>query len=370
MADTEHLIILKQGVGAWNTWREAIGEVKPDLSRADLTEADLAGADLTEADLAWADLYRADLVGAHLSRADLSGADLARAYLTDADLSGADLTDADLSGADLTRAHLYEANLSWAELREADLTDADLTDADLTQATLVNTDVSNATLTDCTVYGISVWNLKGEPKEQSNLLITREEEPAITVDDLRVAQFIYFLVAYPKLKRVIDTITSKVVLLLGRFSDERKPTLDAMADLFRQKDYVPVKLDFERSESQSFLGTVETLARMARFVVADVTDAQIVDTEVAMIARAGPPILPVLLASSAGGDNVTLVALRKTHKTILDTYRYQDTASLLMSLEEAVIEPANAARAASIEQDKERSEIIAQAIRERWPTGR
>jgi hypothetical protein len=38
----------------------------------------------------------------------------------------------------------------------------------------------------------------------------------------------------------------------------------------------------------------------------------------------------------------------------LDTYRYEDTESLLASLEETVAEPANAARAASIKQDKER----------------
>jgi hypothetical protein len=43
------------------------------------------------------------------------------------------------------------------------------------------------------------------------------------------AQFIHLLLHNEKLQRVIDTITSKVVLILGRFSVlERKQVLDAL----------------------------------------------------------------------------------------------------------------------------------------------
>jgi uncharacterized protein YjbI with pentapeptide repeats len=52
MANPEHLQILKQGVEAWNAWREQNRDIKPDL-----TEADLTGADLTGADLHWASHY-------------------------------------------------------------------------------------------------------------------------------------------------------------------------------------------------------------------------------------------------------------------------------------------------------------------------
>ncbi len=37
MANPEHLNILKQGVKAWNTWREKNRSVFPDLTGADLT---------------------------------------------------------------------------------------------------------------------------------------------------------------------------------------------------------------------------------------------------------------------------------------------------------------------------------------------
>ena len=139
-----------------------------------------------------------------------------------------------------------------------------------------------------------------------------------------------------------------------------------MADFFRQNDYVPVIFDFQKPDSQSFLETVATLARLARFVIADFTDAKMVDAEVITIADAGPPILPVLLASSEESDNATLISLRKTHKTILDTYRYKDTESLLTALRENVVGEVNTARDTSIRSDEERSEVITREIREKW----
>jgi hypothetical protein len=49
----------------------------------------------------------------------------------------------------------------------------------------------DADLTGCRVYGVSAWDLKLERIEQQNLIITPENEPAITVDNIEVAQFIY-----------------------------------------------------------------------------------------------------------------------------------------------------------------------------------
>ena len=46
MANKEHLARLNKGVEAWNQWREANRDIKPDL-----TGADLSGADLHEVNL-------------------------------------------------------------------------------------------------------------------------------------------------------------------------------------------------------------------------------------------------------------------------------------------------------------------------------
>ncbi len=45
----EHLEIIKQGVEAWNHWRQERGiEEQPDLRRANLERMDLHRADLSE----------------------------------------------------------------------------------------------------------------------------------------------------------------------------------------------------------------------------------------------------------------------------------------------------------------------------------
>lgn len=65
------------------------------------------------------------------------------------------------------------------------------------------------------------------------LILASGQEPEITTDDIEVAQFLYLLIHNEKLRKVIDTITSKVVLILGRFTPERKAVLDALRDEVR-----------------------------------------------------------------------------------------------------------------------------------------
>jgi len=77
---------------------------------------------------------------------------------------------------------------------------------------------------------VSAWGLKLPRAKQQNLIITRNDEPEITVDNIEIAQFIYLMLNNEKVRDVIDTITSKVVLILGRFTDERKAVIDAVRE--------------------------------------------------------------------------------------------------------------------------------------------
>lgn len=139
MANPEHLKVLRQGVKAWNQWREKDPRITPDFSEADLGEADLRRADLRGADLSGAYLDGANLGGASLSRANLSRASLFVADLDAANLFVADLGGATLIGATLIGANLGEANLGGADLIRANLSRASLIQADLTKTVLSET---------------------------------------------------------------------------------------------------------------------------------------------------------------------------------------------------------------------------------------
>ncbi|HVO69491.1 MAG TPA: pentapeptide repeat-containing protein, partial [Aggregatilineaceae bacterium] len=135
MADRKHLQMLARGVKTWNAWRKR-SSAQPDLSRAVLVDRELRGINLSEANL-----ERAILRGTTLSRANLAGARLRR------------------------------ADLRTASLRRARLDGADLTGAILRHASLAETSVEDAIFEGCEIYGIAVWNLRGKPRMQANLVI-------------------------------------------------------------------------------------------------------------------------------------------------------------------------------------------------------
>jgi hypothetical protein len=311
VANPEHLANLKQGIEPWNQWRRENPGVGPDFVEANLMDANLSGA------------Y---LVDANLSKANLSGA-----YLTMANLYRTNLVGADLRGA----------NLIGANLSKASLIDADLSGAHLSGALLIETNLERANLSTCFVFGISAWNVNLEGAQQSNLIITPKSEPAIQVDSLEVAQFIYLLLNNKRIRHVIDTITSKVVLILGRFTSERKTVLDAIREELRKRDYLPVLFDFEKPSNRDLTETVRTLAHMARFVIADITDAKSIPQELMAIVPNLPsvPVQPVLLASQH--EYGMFESLRR-YPWVLEPVLYEDQEALLRELEPKVIAPAEA----------------------------
>jgi hypothetical protein len=97
---------------------------------------------------------------------------------------------------------------------------------------------------------------------QESLLITpKTSKPEITVDNIAVAQFIYLLLHNEKIRDVIDTVGKKAVLLLGRFTAERKKVLDTLREELRKRDYLPILFDFEVPATRDITETVSLLAR-------------------------------------------------------------------------------------------------------------
>ncbi|SRR5579885_601287 len=348
MANEEHLGILKEGVGVWNRWREENIEIRPDLSGANLSDANLTGANLDgagfyRADLSGAELSGADLSGAYLKEANLIRANLGEAVLFRAKLISADLRRADMFGvylimADLNKAKLIEANLMRVDLSGANLSEADLRDADLRQTTLVKTNLSDANLTNCCVYGISAWGLNLERAKQLNLIITPPDEPAIAMDNLEVAQFVYLLLKNQKIRDVVSNITTKAVLILGRFTPDRKAILDTIRDELRRYNYLPIWFDFNITGSRSVTETITLLGRMARFIIADLTEPSTIPKELEAIAPTlAVPVQPLLQGSARP---YSMFKDSWKYRWVLKAHWYQGPNDLLASIKEKVITPA------------------------------
>jgi hypothetical protein len=216
---------------------------------------------------------------------------------------------------------------------------ANLNGAWLQLATLVEVDLTGADLSGCRVYGISAWGLLTEQAIQQDLIVTPFREPDITADNIDVAQLIYLLLYSRKIRDVIDTLTSKVVLILGRFVPERKAILDAIRSELRNRNYLPILFDFEKPASRDLTETISLIARMARFVVADITDARSIPQELAVIVPHLPsvPVQPLLLQ---GSDEYGMFEHFARYPWLLPPYRYLSAAHLITELSERVINPA------------------------------
>jgi hypothetical protein len=158
--------------------------------------------------------------------------------------------------------------------------------------------------------------------------------------NLKVAQFIYLLLENPEIRDVIDTITSKVVLILGRFTSNRKPVLDKLRDKLRTKGYSPILFDFEKPAGRSYRETVSTLAHMARFVVADITDAKVVLQELERIVPSLPsvPVQPIQQRNTRG--TIIIDDDYRPYPWFLPTVYYQANKSLAGSSMDNIIQPA------------------------------
>lgn len=365
MANPEHLKILMQGVEAWNRWREENKNTLPDLREADISRkafsdmfvrastvgvclptgsepigANLDGINFNNADLSRASLYESQLVDATFVNANLTGADLRRVNLLDANFSNAKLTGVDLTGSYLARTNFYKADLSGAILRET---------------IMIETSFKNANISDCQIYGIAAWNLNLSDSIQKNLIVSREPlylmpdgcflsvphqiDPIIPIDNLEIAQFVYLLLHNEKIRDVIDTIGKKAVLILGRFTPERKAVLEAIREELRRRDYIPILFDFDKPSSRDLTETISTLAHLSRFIIADITDAKSIPQELQAVVPNLPSVAVQPIIHIADQEYALFEHFRK-YPWVLTPYQYEDQDTLIKMLAEKVVEPA------------------------------
>jgi hypothetical protein len=320
MANDDHIAQLK-GPDAWNAWRRENPDICPDLSEANLMEA--------------------NLLAANLSGANLSGATLTQAILSEADFSDADLSGANLYGANLSRATLTQAILSKADFSDADLSGANLSGADLQASLLVFADLTDADLTGCRVFGLSAWGLKLERAKQQNLVITLENDPEITVDNVEVAQFVYLLLHNEKIRDVIDTVGKKGVLLLGRFTEGRIQILERLREKLRSLGFVPMVFNFDKPETKDFTETVRLLANLSRFVIVDITNPRSTPLELqATVPDYMIPFVPILEKDQ---DSFAMFEdLGKKYDWVLPLLTYSSVDRLIEATEDKIVRRAEA----------------------------
>ena len=186
------------------------------------------------------------------------------------------------------------------------------------------------------VYGVSAWDV--DLAGATSAISSDRTATAAMVDDLAVAQFLYFLVDNRHVRSVIDTMTTKLVLILGRFTPRRKRILDLIREELRARGYVPILFDFERPSSRDYTETVVTIAHLARFIVADLTDPASIPKELeAIVPDLAVPVQPLI---EEGYDPYSMFSDYWKYEWVLKVNRYKGRDDLRRAFDRCVVNAA------------------------------
>lgn len=308
------------------------------LNNSNIKKSNLNRIKLEKSELKESDIRKCTFKDAIIKKTDFSKSNLKMANFEGATITGANFENADLRGANLNNTYINGVTFEKANLSLASFTGAKISNSNLMNTHLVETNFEKANIENCHIYGISAWDLNLKESHQSNLIITRKGEPTITIDNIEVAQFIYILLHSTKIRHVIDTITSKVVLILGRFTPSRKLILDSIKNELRKYDYLPVLFDFNKPLNRDFTETVTLLAKMSKFIIVDITDPRSVPHELqAIIPTNKVPIQPLLYNYE---NEYGMFDDFKSYPWVLETCKYNNLENLLKNFKEKIISPA------------------------------
>ena len=345
MGNSYHMNKLLKGREHWNAWRIDNPLIQIDLSGEDLSkislgidkqsiikQADREGISLDGAGYSF---VRAEIIPS-VPTVNFEGADLRGVKILSA--IGCDFSNANLSKAQLINSDVSTANLSNANLNRANLTKANLRGCSLNGTSFIETIVSDCILDDTYVYGASVWGVQGLPSSQKSLNISGPNQARLTVDNIELAQFVYLLVRNKKIRDVISTLSTKSVLILGRFTEPRKKVLDTLSDQIRARNMLPIIFDWEPSKNRDLTETVQLLASLCRFVLADITDAKSIPQELSHIIPFFPsvPVLPII---STAQRPYAMFEHWLSYSSVLSEFRYDNIEHLLTNFDEQLMKP-------------------------------
>jgi uncharacterized protein YjbI with pentapeptide repeats len=214
----------------------------------------------------------------------------------DCSLKGVDLVGVDLAGASFESCDLDGANLTGANLR-----DASFEHCNLHGAIWSNAEIGGISVTRSEIYGISLWGTKGEPALARELSLTKPGDSAsLEIDALHIAVFVASLMEGNGVRELVDGLSSTLVLILGRFTKEHKPVLDEIRSKLRGLGYTAIVFDSSIPRRRDTSETIAVLARLSRFVIADLTEPRSApyelrsfvtdsDTPLQVVTRGEPP---------------------------------------------------------------------------------
>ena len=144
-----------------------------------------------------------------------------------------------------------------------------------------------------------------------------------------------------RVSRMLSEVASRSVLILGRFTETRKPVLDLIRRVLSTAphQYVPILFDFDRPKDRTMIESVLRFAAVSRFVIADLSDPKWVMAELQQLVPAfrSLPVVPII---DAAQHEAEVIAHFEGYSSVHAVVRYNDKAHLRAILDAEIVSAA------------------------------
>ena len=217
------------------------------------------------------------LIGVRIHKAFAEGLNIQNSVFEDAYFD-----DGDFSRANFANCRFVNTKFNKTIFTDANFQGAVFINCNLNRVNLTNANFDVKEIRETVVYGISSWDLNvSDEAVQSKLVIEKtydlyseiiaQGRIPLMVDNIELAQFIYYLSNHKKMRDTINILNKRGVLLLGKFKDGGLERLYKLRDWFSAQNYLPMIFDFDRPNSLDYTETVVTMSGLSKFVVVDLS---------------------------------------------------------------------------------------------------
>jgi uncharacterized protein YjbI with pentapeptide repeats len=229
------------------------------------------------------------------------------AFAEGLNISNSNLLDVSFEEGDFSRANFENCRFENCKFNKTIFTNANFSGSTLINCNLNRVNLSGANfdveeISETVVYGISTWDLQiSEKTKQSKLVIEKtyelysdliaEGRIPMMVDDIELAQFIYFLSNHKKMRASINVLNNRGVLLLGRFNNGGLNRLYNIREWLIKKNYLPMIFDFERPMGLDLTETIVTMSGLSKFIIADLLGSSVPQELHAILSVFSKPVI-------------------------------------------------------------------------------
>ena len=116
------------------------------------------------------------------------------------------------------------------------------------------------------------------------------------------------------MRKTINILNKKGVLLLGQFKDGGKERLYKLHEWLRKNEYMPMIFDFDRPDNLDITETIVTMAGLSKFIVADLSGGSLPQELYAIATNFKKPII----AFSYGDPYSMFKDIKRRNPNVLD----------------------------------------------------